>query len=67
VFTANTDQADWDDDDIGDACDVEAALRGAGPPCGCGEPTDLPGKRVTAAGLLLVLLGWAGSRRRIQG
>jgi hypothetical protein len=68
MFNANTDQADWDDDDIGDACDVEAALRGAGPPCGCGEPADLPGKRVSAAaGLCLLLLGWAGLRRRIQG
>jgi len=60
----NLDQGDRDRDGIGDVCDPNPAVRGAGFPCGCGDPTGLPGQG-TVALLLVGLTGW-GVRRRKQ-
>jgi hypothetical protein len=63
----NTDQADADGDSVGDACEArDTGDEERGPFCGCGGSL-WDAQRPLAAGTLLLLLGWCGLRRRIEG
>jgi hypothetical protein len=65
--TTNFDQQDRDGDGIGDACEArDTGDEERGPFCGGGGSLR-DAHRPLAAGALLLLLGWCGIRRRIEG